>query len=322
MQLCGVVQGVRAIPCPILVEELRELYEVRKLTDQQIVDRLGTGATIKRVRSWRHRHGIETINRTERHDVPSIEGRLRSLLIGSMLGDGRLAHRVHATNYAENHCAVQRDYAEWKRQEWGAWVRNDLKPVIWKKNGKEFPGVRFHTVAHRLLNEWQSMFYPVKGPKRFPCEVVTQVDPLALAVWYMDDGCADWWPLITVCDESSQIGNQVLDHLGLKARWRNDTSSTGRLIIEGEVNAHRFIELVRPHIPECMDYKLDFGFQGPHYQVRQVAPEERLRELASKGVPIREIARRLGIGASTVDRYLRGHGIEHSRRIGRPLDTY
>lgn len=310
---------MRSVPCPISSDRLRCLYLEERLTDQQIVDLLGGGATVKRVRSWRRRFGIETIDRTSRYDVPLIEGRLRSILIGSMLGDGRLAHRKRVTNYCENHAINQRDYAEWKRLEWGAWVKGELKPVLWKNTGGEFPGVRFHTVGHASLNEWHRLFYDPSGPKFFRPEVVSMVDELALAVWYLDDGHADWWPMLTLGAVSRDVAIQILGRFEISARWKNDTPTSGRLIIEGEANALRFLDLIRPHVPECMAHKLLPGFLGSrNLRIRTAAPEQRLIELAEKGVPIRAIGRELGIGASTVDRHLRRNGVEHPRTAGRP----
>lgn len=314
---------MKAIECPVTAGELRRLYVEEKLTDQEIVVRVGCEATVKRVRSWRKRYGVQTINRTDRHDVPPIEGRLRSLLLGSMLGDGRLARGVHTTRYVENHALYQQEYAEWKRLQWGTWVKDSLKPVMWKKEGKDFPGVRFETVSHTLLNEYQGVFYSgVKGAKVMRPDLMPLVvgDTFALTVWYLDDGCAAWWPTIATAEKSALVCIRILDAFGITCRWVLHKETSGELIIEGEDNAHKFIELVKPHIPECMQYKLEFGFQGAHYQVRQSATEQKLAELAAKGVPIREMARRLGVGASTVDRYLREFGLYHPRKVGRPTD--
>jgi hypothetical protein len=317
-------RDMKSIPCPIPEAELNRLYSEAKLTDQQIVDHLGGDTTVKRVRSWRKRFGIETINRTERHDVPPIEGRLKSLLVGSMLGDGRLSRGVHVTRFVENHAAYQSEYAEWKRQQWGSWVKHELKSVVWKKASGDFPGVRFETVSHVALNEWQEIFYPQPGPKVLvsPSPVVPLMkgDALALAIWYMDDGCAEWWPTLTMASVQRVVATQILDGFGLTAEWKPSSISktTGCLVLKGEQNAERFLDLTRPYIPECMSYKLEPDFQGAHYQVRKAAPPEKLMEFAAAGVPIREIAKSLGVGATTVDRYLKGYGIEHERRVGRP----
>jgi len=146
------------------------------------------------------------------------------------------------------------------------------------------------------------------------------VDEFALAVWFMDDGSAGWWPRITFSMDvvSQGIAMGIFDRFGLHPRWEIHKGNTGDFIFEGEDQAHRFIALVTPHMPECMRRKLTFGFQGPHYQVRQVLTEDVLRKMASEGVPIKRMARELGQSETTVRRYLQTLNIAHPRRIGRP----
>ncbi len=184
-----------------------------------------------------------------------------------------------------------------------------------------FSGWRFETVAHTALNEWHSLFYPAGvGPKSLSPSVVGLVGAFELAVWFMDDGCAAWWPSIAfgMPTESREIAASVFARFGLTPRWVFHKGSSGEFIFEGEDQAHLFIALVKPHIPECMQYKLDFGFQGQHYQIRQALPERTLREMATQGVPIRRMARELGVPATTIERRLRSLGIPHPRKVGRP----
>lgn len=312
---------MRAIPCPISADELRHLYSEEKLTDEEIVQRLGEGTTLKRVRSWRARFGIETLRRTDRHDVPPIEGRLRSLLVGSMLGDGRLSRTLNGARFMENHCDAQKEYLAWKVAEWGSWASTKMKPVVWRKSEGDFHGWRFHTVTHPSLLEWHALFYDTAGPKRLDRHVVPLVDAFALAVWFMDDGSSGWWPHITFgMDLVSQgIAMSAFHALGLQPRWIVRKGDTGDFIFEGEDQAHRFVSLIQPYIHESMQYKLTFGFQGPHYQVRALVQEQRLRELADRGVPIAQIGAELGVSHQTVSRYLKKLDIPHPRKIGRPV---
>jgi len=312
---------MKAISCPIPPVELRHLYLDEKLTDQQIVGRIGGEATVKRVRSWRRRFGIPTINRSTRHDVPPVEGLLQSLLVGSMLGDGRIARNPHTARYLENHAENQRDYLEWKRQQWGSWSKNKLSPVSWKHEDKTYPGWRFETVSHAMLLPWHDLFYPVPGPKRLQENVVDLVDPFAFAVWYLDDGCAQWWPIITFgMDLASRgIAWGIFETFGFTPRWDLRHGKTGEFIFEGEEQAERFIAFIKPHIPECMRYKLQFGFQGHNYQLRRKLNVKTLRTLAAEGVPIRKIAEQLGESATTVNRRLIKLGIDHPRTVGRPV---
>ena len=311
---------MRLIQCPIPVEELHRLYEVEKLTDQAIVDRLGPGVTLKRVRAWRGRFGICTLARSERHTVVPIEGRLRSLLVGSMLGDGRLNRLPNTTRFIENHSDAQRAYIEWKAAQWGPWVKDGIKPVVWKKPEGDFKGWRFETVAHPTLNEWHSLFYAAEGPKRLDRKVRDFVDALALSVWFMDDGSAGWWPRITfgMPPESRDIAFEILAKFSLKPRWEVHRGRTGDLLFEGEDQAHLFISLVKPHMPESMKHKLNFGFQGRHYDIRGALPESVLRAKALAGVSIRQIAREVGLSPSVVSRRLHRLGIPHPRKVGRP----
>lgn len=312
---------MRAVPCPVPEEELRRLYREEKLTDEAIAMHLGRGATSKRVRSWRHRFEIDTIQRTSRVDVPPIEGRLRSLLVGSMLGDGRLSRTANAARYQENHCDSQKDYLAWKVSMWGPWVSGEMKPVVWRRPEGDFHGWRFHTVSHPSLLEWHALFYdgPV-GPKRLDRRVVPLVDDFALAVWFMDDGSTGWWPRITFgMDPVSQgIALAILHEHGFSPRWEVCNGNTGNFIFEGEDQARRFIALVTKHIPECMAQKLSFGFQGRHYEIRQALVQGDLRSLAAAEVPIRQIAKQLGLSPMVISRRLKMEGISHPRRIGRP----
>lgn len=297
----------------------------RLWTDQRIVDYLGLGATLKRVRSWRRRFRIATIIRSLRNDVAPIEGRLQSLLIGSMLGDGRLVRSPNSSHYSENHCLAQLPYLEWKARQWGAWQSpSGIKPVARIIEGKKYAGVRFHTLGHPSLCPWQALFYALPGGKQLRPELIEMVDAQALAIWYMDDGSAGWWPLITfgLSRGSRDVAFEIFKRFGVFPRWYTHKGLTGEFRIVGEEQAKRFIQLIRPHMPECMLYKLEFGFQGRGYQIRQASPEVELRRMAVEGMPIRRMARELGLSASVVSRRLSRLGIEHPRTVGRPLDTF
>jgi hypothetical protein len=301
---------------------------VEKFTDDEIADRLGNGATAKRVRSWRARFGIETIARWTRNDVLPLEGRLRSLLVGSMLGDGRIVFRTHASHYTENHEEDQRPYLDWKVAQWGSWVRMEPKEVLKEEDGKLYRSWRFNTVAHGSLNDWQALFYERrdKGWKRLLPEVVGMVDEFALAIWYLDDGYAGWWPGIifggTV--ESRRVAWTIFEKFGLKPRWQffkrhSSGRETGVFHMEREDTAAAFLTIIKPHVPACMSYKMKFGYDsGRNNIIKGNLTKAVLSELAAEGVPIRKMAELLGVGGSTIDRHLRQHGIEHPRTKGNP----
>jgi len=204
---------------------------------------------------------------------------------------------------------------DWKVQEWGPWVKTEPLYI-----SRDFPAWRFETVSHTQLLSWHALFYPNPGPKQLQPEVVDLVDYLALAIWFMDDGSSGWWPRITfgMQPSSHAIALTIFERLGFKPRWEVCDGNTGNFHFEGEDQAERFIALITPHMPECMHYKLSFGFQGPQYQLRKKLTFERLKELVDCGTPIKRMAKILDEAPTTVTRHLERLGIEHPRTIGRP----
>lgn len=309
---------MKAIPCPISKEALHKWTHVDRLTDEEIAARI-PDATSKRVRAWRHRYGIPTLPRWARNDILPIEGRMRSLLVGSMLGDGRIVRRVHASYYSERHCGAQLEYLKWKAGLWGPWAG----PVQSIPDKRGFSQFGFFTCAHADLNEWQEMFYADKhkGWKRLVPEIVDMVDEFALAIWYLDDGHAGWWPGITFGADpaSREVAWAIFDKFGLKPRWASRVGNTGAFHMEREETALHFLSLIGPHVPDCMKYKLGpFGFEGPQFKIRLKMEPSRLEEMSCAGVPLNQMATQLGVGASTVSRWLHKMGISHPRKVGRP----
>lgn len=289
---------------------------VQKLTDQEISRLLlkeGVEATTKRVRTWRHRLGIPTLPRWERVEAPSIEGNLKSILVGSMLGDGRIARREQSSYYEERHSPSQKAYLLWKASQWGCW-ESDLNSADTVREGKTYTSWIFRTPAHPCLNYWRDLFYDSrrKGWKRLVPEIVDHVDSKALAIWYLDDGSVGWWPDITLgaSPDSLKVAFAILEKFGISPRWEAKKGVTGVLHMEREEAAERFLSLVTPHIPSCMAYKASgFGFQGLHYQIRKKCSKDNLERLRGKGMSSSEIAVELDVGETTVRRWMKRWGL-------------
>lgn len=319
---------MRRIPCPIDKNALKQLYLTDKLTDKEIASHIGNGATAKRVRSWRKRFAIRTLQRWERYEVPPLEGRLRSLLVGSMLGDGRLVRRTHATHYIETHSEAQKPYLDWKKALWGSWAQSPAKRIEKASATRKYLSWRFYTIAHPALNFWQTLFYEnsVRGWKILDSDVVDHIDEFALAIWYLDDGHAGWWPAITFgsTESSRQVAWSIFEKFKLRPRWQlvktRHSHETGTFRFEGEDEAERFLSLIEPYVPSCMNYKLShIGYRnGRNNTIRRKLKFTALIELANDGVPIRQMASMFEVSASTISRYLNKYNIVHPRIKGRP----
>ena len=303
---------MRAIPCPISKERFEDLYTKQYLTEKQINELLiseGIDSSMKRIGSWRLRYGIETVSKFDRLELPKIEGELRSILIGSMLGDGRIVFRTNASHYEERHAPNQKEYLEWKQEKWGVWSSGDLAVAM----SREFPSYIFRTHAHPMLNEYRDLFYEERGKgwKVVKSDVIDQVDELALAMWYLDDGHAGHWPMICFGAKQGSRANAYLifEKFGLAPNWTHKKGETGEFHFKGE-NAYRFIEIIKPHVPDCMSYKLDFGFQGRNNAIKKKMNKGILEELRGKGWSKRRIAKYLDVGYNTADRWMRKFGVE------------
>lgn len=109
----------------------------------------------------------------------------QSILIGSLLGDGtlRLAKGKLNALFEVNHTIKQKAYVDWKYENLNSFVLTG--PKARKGNGKRI-AYRFTTRSLPVFTELYQYFY-LDNCKTIPDNL--SLDPLALAVWFMDDGC-------------------------------------------------------------------------------------------------------------------------------------
>ncbi len=118
----------------------------------------------------------------------------RSFIIGSLLGDGtmRMGLRAANANFKVEQGIAQKAYVFWKY--------HILKPLVFTEPkisyrygsvGKYEKSWWFRTIRHPLLTDIYNMFYTEQikvGKKIVPHDIANHLDPLAIAVWIMDDG--------------------------------------------------------------------------------------------------------------------------------------
>lgn len=107
----------------------------------------------------------------------------KSFLIGTLLGDGYI-RRIKGKRNAfleVNHSFTQKEYVEWK---YGL-LKNLTQsgPKSRNGNGKRI-AYRFFTRQHPEFTNMMDLFY--KDKKKCIPDLV--LDPISLAVWFMDDG--------------------------------------------------------------------------------------------------------------------------------------
>lgn len=107
----------------------------------------------------------------------------RSLIIGSILGDGHLRTFPGRKNalLEINHSFNQKEYVDWK---YSALENVCASPPRMRKGNGERIAYRFHSKQLPELTELHRIFYK-SGKKSIPENLV--LDPIILSVWFMDE---------------------------------------------------------------------------------------------------------------------------------------
>ena len=250
-------------------DELSDMLLVQHLTPNDIAEKLGYGKDgWSNIYAYCRKYGIEfdcSQNR-ELRSVPFTD-RQKDILYGTLLGDGYL----RPTNGGKSNCSYalalchgekQLEYLKWKRNEFG----NVLTSTDFSVNTRSFKGnaptYAFSTISHPFLKEVHSVCYGSNGKKDITIEWMDKISPLALAVWYMDDGSLNKkYHTIVLCTNSFSNAGQILAieylqnrfglHGVLEPRRNNQT-----VIRINASESRRFMDIISPHVPLCMSYKL------------------------------------------------------------------
>lgn len=109
--------------------------------------------------------------------------RQEAVMIGSILGDGHLDANWSKTNYRLkiSQSVRQQEYVQWKYGIFRDWV------LTGPKVHRTTNSLRFGTISHPEITHLHSVFH--RGRKKIvPDTIGDYLSPLALAVWFMDDG--------------------------------------------------------------------------------------------------------------------------------------
>lgn len=191
------------------------------------------------------------------------------VVLGSLMGDGNLSSSRRDRNgvrFRLGHGAKQAEYLRWKIALMGNirhTVREDTK-------GANF--VDFTPLPE--LAELQRAVYLGDGKKFFSEEYLKALTPLALAIWYMDDGSFTMRSKglqerttggsgrIEICVEAMTEGTRVRlrDYLrdthGLDVRLRQAGSAGKAVLVFSTAATAKFQELVATYMAPSMEYKL------------------------------------------------------------------
>ena len=186
----------------------------------------------------------------------------QDIIVGTLLGDGY----AHA-NGKKAHLELKQSE---EKKEYVLWLHKELEnfctsaPKQRKDNNQWYVNTRYDQQFSNL----HSWFYP-KGVKIVPKNIKSiLINPLSLAIWYMDDGTLDYrvkdhYPFRLTTNSFTPRDNQRLV-IALKENFGVDATVQSTLIRGkryprihiGVKGRDQFYKLVQPYILSCFKHKL------------------------------------------------------------------
>lgn len=216
----------------------------------------------------------------------------KSLLIALLIGDGTIS-----SNYVFklSHSTLQREYLEWK-------VRLLNKYGI-KNNGvKEYISKCGYNTGKSVLYSQMSLIPTIKALRRSvytPKKTITRkllewLNPLGLAIWYMDDGCINvntskqrssiqhTIKIATCVDDSTikTIINYFDEVWGIHFRPFKEGRNTYSIASSSELDCEKFIKIVKPYIEQVPSFL---------YKIRKDLTKEEFIKLQKSCSEVRDI---------------------------------
>ena len=179
----------------------------------------------------------------------------RSIIIGSILGDGyvRIMPGRSDAFLEINHSIKAKEYVDYKYES----LRRLCESAPKERNTNDGRvAYRFFTKQHKELTDFYNQFYK-NNKKIIPKDLI--LDPIILAIWYMDDGskCRDHdiylnTQQFSISDQKILLNKLRL--LGIDARLNKDKKYFRIRILKTSIKT--FMEIIFPYVFESMRYKL------------------------------------------------------------------
>jgi len=198
------------------------------------------------------------------------------VILGSLMGDGNLSPNRRGrtgTTFRMGHGARQAAYLDWKVSLLGN--------IKCSRTTNARGAVFAHFTPLPELAELRDAVYFGDGKKHLSWDYLKALTPLALAIWYMDDGSftvrsegvqqrtSGGSGRIEICVEAMSPGtrDRLTQYLrethGLDVRLAQNGARRKAVLIFTTAAASKFQSLVAPYIHPSMEYKLLPGFRVP-----------------------------------------------------------
>lgn len=230
-------------------EDIQELIK-NGLTQAQIAKE--KGIPVRKVTVFCSYQGIKNPNTSERLLLSNQE---EQVIIGSLLGDGTV---TSDGRLRIKHSTRQLKYLEYK----ASLLKNvnynfvDSKTHYDKRTNKIYTACCLDSKVYQNFRNYRKDWYP-NSKKRIFINDFSKIEPLGIAIWFMDDGFKYNSKSIMIATDSFDLEDLETCCKMLKDKFKlNFRISRRNRIYLSRIDYSRFFILVRPYIHESMLYKL------------------------------------------------------------------
>jgi recombination protein RecA len=242
---------------------------------------------------WRHAGELAAGDRVVVMEPKRLSDQQMQLILGSLMGDGNLSPNTRGrsgTRFRMGHGAKQAAYLDWKVSLLGN--------IECSRTSNAKGAVFADLTPLPELAEIHEAVYFGDGKKHLCWDYLKELTPLALAVWYMDDGCftvrskgvqertQGGSGRIEICVEAMSPGSQerlaqyLRDTHGLNVKLRSSGARRVAVLQFTTAASEKFQKLVAPFIHPSMEYKLLPRFRGQFGVRPQFAEAEQRLEVS------------------------------------------
>ena len=234
---------------------------------------------------WRQAGELIPGDRVMVAEQQRLSGQQLQLILGSLMGDGNLSPNRKGrsgTRFRMGHGVRQAAYLDWKASLLGN------IPHSRTVNAKGAFFADFTPLPE--LGELHEAIYFGDGKKHLSWDYLKSLTPLALAVWYMDDGgftlrskgvqerTAGGTGRVEICVEAMSPGSRdrlaryLRDTYGLDIKLQYRGARKVSVLQFSTAASEKFQKLVAPYVHPSMEYKLLPRFRGAFSVKQEFAP--------------------------------------------------
>ena len=224
---------------------------------------------------WREAGELIAGDRVMATETHRLSDQQWQVVLGSLMGDGNLSPNRRDRNgvrFRLGHGAHQAAYLDWKVSLLGN------VPVSRRVDDRGACFADFTPLPE--LGELQRAVYMVPGRKTITEEYLKALTPLALAIWFMDDGSftvrskgaqqhtEGGSGRVQFCIEAMSEGSRdrlvayLRDTHGFDVSWRRAGARQKTVLTFSTASSKTFLDLVAPYVHPSMEYKLLPGQRG------------------------------------------------------------